>query len=45
MSGRSPSVYPSYKPDPVTAWMAVAGSGFIPRKATLELPMLPANRG
>jgi len=45
MSGRSPSVYPSYKPDPVTAWMVVAGSGLIPRKATLELPMHPANRG
>jgi hypothetical protein len=28
----------------VTAWMAVAGSGLIPRKATLELPMLPAAR-
>jgi hypothetical protein len=45
MSERSPSVYPSYKPDPVTAWMPVAGSGLIPRKATLELPRLPANRG
>ena len=44
MSERSPSAYPSYKPDPATAWMAVAGSGLIPRKATLELPMLPANR-
>ena len=41
MSERSPSAYPSYKPDPVTAWMAVAGSGLIPRKATLELPMPP----
>ena len=41
MSERSPSVFPSYKPDPVTAWMAVTGSGLIPRKATLELPMLP----
>jgi len=30
-SERSASVYPSYKPDPVTAWMAVAGSGLIPR--------------
>ena len=38
-----PSAYPSYKPDPVTAWMAVTGSGLIPRKATLELSMLPAN--
>ena len=45
MSERSPSGYPSYKPDPVTAWMAVAGSGVIPRKATSELPRLPANRG
>jgi len=36
MSERSPSVYPSYKPDPVTAWMSVAGSGSISRKATLE---------
>jgi hypothetical protein len=45
MSERSLSVYPSYKPDPVTAWMAVDGSGLIPRKATLELPRLPANRG
>jgi hypothetical protein len=34
MSERSPSAYPSYKPDPVTAWMAVTGSGLIPRKAT-----------
>src|ERR1700750_404883 len=41
MSERSPSTYPSYKPDPVTAWMAVAGSGLIQRKATLELPMPP----
>ena len=41
MSQRSPSTYPSYKPVPVTAWMAVAGAGVIPRKATLELPMLP----
>jgi len=45
LSERSLSVYPSYKPDPVTARMAVAGSGLIPRKATLEPPMLPANRG
>jgi len=45
MSERSPSVCPSYKPDPVTAWMAVAGSGLIPRKATLELRRLPADRG
>jgi hypothetical protein len=45
MNERSPSVYPSYKPDPVTDWMAVARSGLIPRKATLELPRLPANRG
>ena len=44
MSQRSPSAYPSYKPDPVTAWMAVAGSGLIPRKATSEPPILPANR-
>jgi hypothetical protein len=44
VSERSPSADPSYKPDPVTAWMAVAGSGLIPRKATLELPRLPANR-
>jgi|GraSoiStandDraft_4_1057263.scaffolds.fasta_scaffold1301186_1 hypothetical protein len=44
MSERSPSAYPSYKPDPVTAWLGVAGSGLIPRKATLELPMRPANR-
>ena len=45
MSERSPSAYPSYKPDPVTAWMAVAGSGLIPRKATPELRKLPADRG
>jgi len=44
MSERSPSAYPSYKPDPTTARMAVAGSGLIPRKATLEPPILPANR-
>ena len=31
-------------PDPVTAWMAVAGSGLIPRKATLESSILPASR-
>jgi len=40
----APSAYPSYKPDPVTAWMAVAGSGLIPRKATFEPPTLPADR-
>ncbi|MGB8882010.1 MAG: hypothetical protein WCD11_37285 [Solirubrobacteraceae bacterium] len=30
MSERSPSAYPLYKPDPVRAWMAVAGSGLNP---------------
>jgi len=44
MTERSPSAYPSYKSDPVTAWMAVAGSGLIPRKATFEPLILPANR-
>ena len=44
MSERSPSAYPLYKPDSVTAWMAVAESGLIPWKATLELPTLPAHR-
>ena len=34
MSERSPSVYPSYKPE----------SGLIPRKATLAPPILPTNR-
>jgi hypothetical protein len=35
---------PASTPDPVPAWMAGAGSGVIPRKATLEPPVLPANR-
>ena len=41
---RVPPTCPASTPDPVTAWMAVAGSGVIPRKATLEAPVLPANR-
>ena len=44
MRERSPSAGASYKSDPVTARMAVTGSGLIPRKATLEPPMLPAHR-
>jgi len=38
-------ICPASTPDLVTAWMAVAKSGVIPRKATLEAPMLPANYG
>jgi len=41
---RVPPTGPASTPDPVPAWMAGAGSGVIPRKATLEAPVLPANR-
>jgi len=41
---RVPLTCPASTPDPVTAWMAVAGSGVSPRQATLEAPVLPANR-
>ena len=40
----TPATWTASSPDPVTAWMAVAGSGLLPRKATLESPILPANR-
>jgi hypothetical protein len=39
-----PPTWTASSPDPVTAWMAVAGSGLIPRKATFEAPVLLANR-
>jgi hypothetical protein len=39
-----PPTWTASSPDPVTAWMAVAGSGLLPRKATLEAPTLPASR-
>ncbi len=38
-------ICPASTPTLVTAWMAVAKVGVIPRKATLEAPMLPANHG
>jgi hypothetical protein len=41
---RVPPTCPASTPDPVTAWMAVAGSGVSPRQATFEAPALPANR-
>jgi len=41
---RAPPTCPASTPDPVTAWMAVTGSGVSPRQATLEAPVLPANR-
>ena len=44
MIERVPPTGPASTPAPVTAWMAVAGAGVIPRKATLEAPVLPANR-
>src|SRR5690349_11211164 len=43
-SSESPPTCPAQTPDPVTAWMAVAGSGVSPRQATMEAPVLPANR-
>jgi len=39
---RVPPTCPASTPDPVTAWMAVAGSGVSPRQATFEAPALPA---
>jgi len=39
-----PRTWAASSPDPVTAWMAVAGSGVLPRKATLEASILPASR-
>jgi len=41
---RVPPTCPASTPDPVTARMAVTGSGVSPRQATLEAPVLPANR-
>jgi hypothetical protein len=41
---RVPPTCPASTPDPVTAWMAVTGSGVSPRQATFEAPALPANR-
>jgi len=41
---RFPPTGTASSPDPVTAWMAVAGSGLLPPKATLEALILPANR-
>ena len=40
----TPPTWTASSPDPATAWMAVAGSGLLPRKATLESSILPANR-
>ena len=45
MIERSPSTCPASTPDPVTAWMAVAGSGVIPRKATSAARIRLAHRG
>jgi len=41
---RFPPTWKSSTPDPVTAWMAVAGSGVSPRQATFEARARPAGR-